>query len=228
MSVSDGPSSDKFPQEEPSYNADRSLATSQKTPLMEQLPLELLLEIFAHFDVAESWHPFFGCVRGSGLAKLMLVCRDWYTLVCTTPEFWRIIDTTEPAEVISLYLQRSRGCMIDVFVSLSLQSDVYPPYDLDRDANAISLVIPYTGRIRSLSVDLCSDHFHLVQPLFEAGLPALQNISIMPVSKTAHRRPRINPQLYPATSGFFWSGCPMSRSRQTLHTVNHLLRISLS
>ena len=183
--ISDGSSKDGCSKTRPVYGADSSLDCRQEGRSLVHLPLELLLEVFSHFEIAESWHPFFGCVRRSGLAKLMCVCRDWHALICMTAEFWRFIDTTDSLELISLCLRRSRGSMVDVHVSLGLlhvpEVDLFPDQIRSLGGEAVSLIIPHASRIRSLSVDLSPDDFYLVEPLFEEPLPALQDLTITPV-----------------------------------------------
>ncbi|KAM5543440.1 hypothetical protein V8D89_002691 [Ganoderma adspersum] len=127
----------------------------------------------------------------------MVVCRDWHTLICATAEFWRVIDTTDSLELISLCLRRSRGSMIDVLVSLLRvnEVDLFPDRIWSLGGDAISLVVPHAARIRSLFVDVSPEDFCLVEPLFEERLPALQNITIMPVKSRLRPRRWINMNL---------------------------------
>ena len=69
--------------------------------------MELLVDIFAFVDQYECWGGW-GCIRGRGTAKLMLVCRQWRDITVLTPQFWRNIDIdfAEPPAWIPMFLTR--------------------------------------------------------------------------------------------------------------------------
>ncbi|KAI1794337.1 hypothetical protein LXA43DRAFT_883794, partial [Ganoderma leucocontextum] len=103
-------------------------------------------------------------------ARLQRLC----TIICTTPEFWRVIDLPQSSDLVSLYLHLSHGCTLDVRIS-SPACKRDPPLD----EAAISQIVPHASRIRSLSVNLPMDDIPLVEPLFEAELPVLRHLNII-------------------------------------------------
>ncbi|KAI0760506.1 hypothetical protein C8Q74DRAFT_234851 [Fomes fomentarius] len=144
---------------------------------IQHLPVELLLEIFIHVDLLDSWGPR-GYVRGRGIANLMLVCRHWRELGCSTPDFWRSIDAIEPLSLVSLSLDRSRGCTIDVRIFYSEVTGK----ERSLPDEAIALALSQSSRIRSLHVNvLVGDFVQHIRPFLLCTLPALEKINYVPI-----------------------------------------------
>ncbi|PIL23098.1 hypothetical protein GSI_14406 [Ganoderma sinense ZZ0214-1] len=127
----------------------------------------------------------------------MLVCKEWHSIISATSDFWRVVDTTDSLELISLCLRRSRGSLIDVLLSLLPETEVelFSEQIQGLGGDAISLLVPHAACVRSLFIDLSPDDFFLVEPLFEEKLTALQNVSIMPVKVRLQPRRGLNPNL---------------------------------
>ncbi|OSD05182.1 hypothetical protein PYCCODRAFT_1296164 [Trametes coccinea BRFM310] len=141
------------------------------TASIHHLASELLLAIFRTVVALE---PRAGnaSTRYPAPTRLMLVCRHWRALVLHTPEFWRTIDATPEPRKLAALLARSRPCTLDVHV--------FHPWAAD--PGAIALLVPHAARVRSLVVGGSSRgrSFDVVRPLFEAGMPALERLELVP------------------------------------------------
>ena len=142
---------------------------------IHELPVEILVDIFAWVDTVNAWGTL-GAVHGRGIAKLMLVCRHWHDVVVATPEFWRCVDTAEPLDTVSLHLQRSSGCTIDVRIFYPWIRKYQPLWD-----EAIPLILPHSHRIRSLYINLHMDDYPALHHFLEVDLPALECLDIVPM-----------------------------------------------
>ncbi len=155
--------------------------TSERRPILPaalsvlELPFEILVDIFAMVDALDSWGTL-GVAHGRGVAKLMLVCRYWRDMAYATPEFWRRIDVVEPLDRVSLLLERSGGCTIDVRIFYPWIRKYQP---LCREA--IALILPHAHRIRSLYINLHMDHYPAVYELLERDMPALEYLDLVPI-----------------------------------------------
>lgn len=154
----------------PDVRADESQIHSE----IHAVPVELTIRLFELVTALEN-----GLCDGwfstTGVAKLMQVCRRWRSIALSTPSFWRHIDSTRPVRWISLCLERSRGCTLDV--SLTLERHVDPTDVLD-------LVLPHAHRIGSLYANLSmgrGHYWHILKPLFAAGMPALERLELVPL-----------------------------------------------
>ncbi|RPD54900.1 hypothetical protein L227DRAFT_334793 [Lentinus tigrinus ALCF2SS1-6] len=142
--------------------------------LIQELPIEILVDVFALADAIDSWGTL-GRAPGRGIAKCMLVCRYWRDVLVETPEFWRRIDTAEPLRIVSMLLERSRGCTIDVRIFYPWIKR-YPP--LWRET--IGLILSHAHRIRSLYVNLHMNDYSGVYQLLETEMPALECLDLVP------------------------------------------------
>ncbi len=140
-----------------------------------ELPLEILVVIFAVVDTLDCWGPL-GAAYGRGIAKLMLVCRYWRDVAYATPEFWRRIDAAKPLDRVSLLLERSGGCTIDVRIFYPWIRKYQPLCH-----EAIALILPHAHRIRSLCINLHLDHYPAVYELLERDMPALEHLDLVPI-----------------------------------------------
>ncbi|KAI0717714.1 hypothetical protein C8T65DRAFT_605621, partial [Cerioporus squamosus] len=150
---------------------------------IRDLPFEIMADIFARVDVIDSWGTL-GAAHGRGIAKLMRVCRDWCDMVRRTPEFWRRIDTAEPLDRVSLLLERSKGCTIDVRITWPWIRR-YPP--LWREA--IALILPHAHRIRSLYANLHMDHYASIYQFLHGDMPALEHLHLVPMRDFRRKPP---------------------------------------
>ncbi|OJT12124.1 hypothetical protein TRAPUB_11349 [Trametes pubescens] len=143
-------------------------------PGIHNVPIELTIRIFAlvtalENGLCEGWFPT------TGVAKLMLVCRHWRNIALSTPSFWRHIDGTRPLRWISLCLERSQGCTLEVSLTLDRQVD---------PADMLNLVMPHARRIASLYANLSMErghYWHILRPLFAADMPALERLELVPL-----------------------------------------------
>ncbi|KAL1948911.1 hypothetical protein VTO73DRAFT_10717 [Trametes versicolor] len=154
----------------PDVRADESQIHSE----IHAVPVELTIRLFELVTALEN-----GLCDGwfstTGVAKLMQVCRRWRSIALSTPSFWRHIDSTRPVRWISLCLERSGGCTLDV--SLTLQRHVDP-------TDVMDLVLPHAYRIGSLYANLSmgrGHYWHILKPLFAAGMPALERLELVPL-----------------------------------------------
>ncbi|KAI0718760.1 hypothetical protein C8T65DRAFT_75183 [Cerioporus squamosus] len=153
---------------------------------IHNLPFEILVDIFALVDVVDPWGSL-GAAYGRGIAKLMLVCRNWWDMARRTPEFWRRINTAEPLDRVSLLLERSKGCTIDVRITYPWIRKYPPPW---RDA--VALIFPHAHRIRSLYANLHMDHYASIYQFLHGDMPALEHLYFVPM-RDFRRKDRGNP-----------------------------------
>ncbi|KAI0355879.1 hypothetical protein OH77DRAFT_270182 [Trametes cingulata] len=150
----------------------------QQPAPIQALPTELLTEIL--LLVAASEHPENADSPSQALRSTwMLVCRHWHDSILHTSPFWRQIDASPNLAYVALLLARSRDCTLDLRV---LHAGLADP-------QALALVLPHAHRVRSLSarLSLGSQQFEILRPLFDAGMPALERIELMPVKDGAWR-----------------------------------------
>ncbi|KAI0716906.1 hypothetical protein C8Q76DRAFT_617480, partial [Earliella scabrosa] len=158
-------------------------------PSIQRLPVELLINVFSAADCLGSWSRH-GSLRGRAISQIMLVCRHWHDVVCVTPIFWRCIDAVEPVHTVSLFLDRSSGCTVDVRVFYSKVTCNNKERLIDRDAILLALSQP--DRVHSLYMNISVDHTaEVLYPLLGTGFPALEHLEIVPVNIGASNRDRI-------------------------------------
>lgn len=134
---------------------------------IQVLPPELLLHIFALYverPYREQGPP------GCGIAKLMLVCSYWRALILDTSTFWNHISTLPSLCWLTLCLERSRNCTLDLDFLMN-----------KRALSALELILSHTLRIRSITTD---DHIPgageewMLRVLFDAGMPLLERLEL--------------------------------------------------
>ncbi|KAI0631336.1 hypothetical protein C8Q77DRAFT_1132824 [Trametes polyzona] len=160
-----------------------SVAFTPNTSLtpISAFPPEILADIFSLLAIH--------CEGGSttaqanplrGIGHLMLVCRRWRSLIVDTSTFWRHIATTRNRGWISLCLERSRDCLLDLHVLAPAAAD----------PDALALVLPHARRVRSLCahVDVSDGQLGILTPLFAAGMPALEQLELVPLASPPNKR----------------------------------------
>ncbi|KAI0631324.1 hypothetical protein C8Q77DRAFT_200419 [Trametes polyzona] len=111
------------------------------------------------------------------ILPLMRVSRHWRALAVSTASFWRYIDTSRPMPWVSLCLERSRSCPLDVFVAFPKRGH----------SAALDLVLPHAHRFRSFAAHIpwgyqgkgC--YWKRLGPFFELGMPELERLEIVPI-----------------------------------------------
>lgn len=150
---------------------------SPNSKSIHDIPPELLLRILALCEE----RPFRGDtppIRDTG--KLMLVCSHWRTLILDTSTFWRHVSATPNFAWLTLCLERSCGCTLDL--------EVLTPRYASR--KALALILPHARRIRSIFAQLCvwEDQFEMLRPFFDAGMPALESLELTPTGTSEFSR----------------------------------------
>ncbi|KAI0641529.1 hypothetical protein C8Q79DRAFT_1014450 [Trametes meyenii] len=151
----------------------------QHADAIHSLPPEILTEILLFSASLE--YPFYkGFLPPALPLKFMLVCRRWHGLVLATAKFWRSIEMTPELDRISLLLERSGDCPLDVRIC--------HPWAVDPEA--VALLVPHAHRVRSVvaRLSLYKGHFEMIRPLFDAGMPLLEQLELVPVDDTLRRR----------------------------------------
>ncbi|KAI0631341.1 hypothetical protein C8Q77DRAFT_201713 [Trametes polyzona] len=150
------------------------------TPI-SALPPEILVTIFSLLAIH--------CEGGSttaqanpirGIVHLMLVCHCWRLLIVDTSTFWRHIATTRNRAWISLCLERSRDCLLDLHVLAPAAAD----------PDALTLVLPHARRLRSLCayVDVSDGQLGILSPLFATGMLTPQQLEVVPFASLPNKR----------------------------------------
>ncbi|CDO77828.1 hypothetical protein BN946_scf184714.g3 [Trametes cinnabarina] len=145
-------------------------------PAIFILPVELHISVF-ELVIDEENTAYVGFTPTFTIRRLMHVCRLWRSIATSTAVFWRYIDTTQPTPWVSLCLARSRACLLDVYVAF------FPR----QPAVGVDLVRPHARRIRSLASRIPSgcdgqgQYWKRLCPLFEAGMPQLQRLELLPL-----------------------------------------------
>ncbi|EIW52077.1 uncharacterized protein TRAVEDRAFT_54056 [Trametes versicolor FP-101664 SS1] len=158
------------------HHEDQSVFTP-KSKSMQDLPPELLLRVFMLCQE----RPFRGDTPPIwDTGKLMLVCSRWRALILDTSMFWRHISATPNFAWLTLCLERSRGCTLDL--------EVLAPRYASREA--LALILPHAPRIRSIFAQLCvwEDQFEMLRPFFDAGMPALETLELTPIGTSGFSR----------------------------------------
>ncbi|OJT10875.1 hypothetical protein TRAPUB_12608 [Trametes pubescens] len=150
---------------------------SPNSKSIHDLPPELLLSILTLYEE----RPFRGDtppIRDT--AKLMLVCSHWRTLIRDTPAFWRHVSATPNIAWLTLCLERSHGCTLDLEVLM-------PRY---ANRKALVLILPHAWRIRSIFAQLgvWEDQYEMLRSFFDAGMPALEVLELTPVGTSGFSR----------------------------------------
>ncbi|KAI0631335.1 hypothetical protein C8Q77DRAFT_1132819 [Trametes polyzona] len=144
---------------------------------LHTLPEGLLVDMFSYVVALDPLSPpphpsALDCPRG--IATLMLVCREWRSLVVNSPTLWRCISASRDISWLSLRLSRSRECPLDVHF--------FSPGGMD--PRAAALILGHAKRIRSLTVrpSACPEHqVAMLAPFFERSLPALEALELPPL-----------------------------------------------
>ncbi|OJT12125.1 hypothetical protein TRAPUB_11350 [Trametes pubescens] len=142
------------------------------------LPTELLIYIFTlceELPFRRDTPP----IRAIG--KLMLVCSQWRILILDTSTFWRHVSATPNFAWLTLCLERSRGCTLDLEV-------LAPRY---ANTDALALILPHARRIRSICAYLSvwRDQYEMLRPLFDVGMPCLEFLELTPIGTFQFPRP---------------------------------------
>ncbi|EJF56483.1 hypothetical protein DICSQDRAFT_163884 [Dichomitus squalens LYAD-421 SS1] len=144
-------------------------------PIM-QFPDEIILPIFFYFsEAAEPAHscentPFRDWAGNLRWTQLMLVCRRWCNIACTTPTLWRTIDMRDKISKWSeLALIRSLPATIDIS---------FPSGPITEDH--LSILEPHWHRLRSL----CLRHWtSCALSIFRSDLPSMEYLQISGFSR---------------------------------------------
>ena len=165
---------------------------SMETPLINRLPLELLVAIARSF-VADP----------SAIFRLAMVCRCWCDVLMEAAILWTTIDCRSRSRT-SILLQRSKSSPIDV--------------TLDHTrfvAEAVSLIAENVHRIRSMNVFLLPYQLGMVHTLFNRPAPILQTIRlhIWDGSFTGFPFSPFSQDQVPALKALFLEGCQYDLSR---------------
>ncbi|KAI1794334.1 hypothetical protein LXA43DRAFT_135875 [Ganoderma leucocontextum] len=104
--------------------------------------------------------------------KLMLVCRHWCDVGCSSPRLWRRISITKNPESLQYRLSQTVGCTIDIFFS----------EDASTNECAMRLLLPFAPHVRSVQADhrFRFDTFPSIKPLFQVPLPSLESVKLLP------------------------------------------------
>ncbi|KAI0367101.1 hypothetical protein BV20DRAFT_981549 [Pilatotrama ljubarskyi] len=101
---------------------------------INRLPVELLVEIFAHVQGAE---------RAQNWLHILTVCRYWFVVVSTAPILWKNLKVQGTTNLLRTGLRRSKQAEINVEVSALCS---VPFHDV------LDILAPHAHRLRSLTL----------------------------------------------------------------------------
>ena len=107
------------------------------------------------------------------LITMTHVCRGWRKLLTACPPLWARLDCTN-ADKTRVYIERSKSSPLELEVELFLYNfaDTTFPWD------AFLLVVPHTGRLRSLTINITYNTLQKLAPHFSSPIPLLRELTI--------------------------------------------------
>ncbi|KAJ7629753.1 hypothetical protein DFH06DRAFT_709671 [Mycena polygramma] len=141
---------------------------SYKYPVLT-LPNELVSEIFIRFlPPHPGFHPLVGSYSPTLLTQ---ICRRWREIAVDTPALWSTIssfydecDQEWNADIIHLWLERSRGCPL----YLIRESETW------NNNHFLEIMVPHRARWEYLKIDLEQEEL----PIFDAPMALLRHLDL--------------------------------------------------
>ena len=182
-----------------------------RRPLINILPVELLSEIF----VIVAWMAR-QTATPTGWMQVLLVCKLWNDVASDIAELWRVIYVNSNQDWLRLCLARAPRCLVDLhFVNVSSR-DIH---------SAKHLILPHKDRIRAIRI--IDSHNRLtngIVDLFTVGLPALGEISFVPVEWRVKRETSfaLSAEAFPRIRSLALSGISIPRDPAFYKNIRYL------